>query len=54
MPILALLVAVVVLAFSISRWRRDGTSQGGDEGPTAAPRGEDAERLEADLSRYDL
>lgn len=53
-PILALLVAVVVLAFSVGRWRRDGTSQGGDEGETAAPRGEDAERLEADLSRYDL
>jgi cytochrome c-type biogenesis protein CcmH len=53
-PVLALLVAVAVLAFSVSRWRRDG-----DRGPpgglaTNPPRGEDAERLEADLSRYDL
>jgi cytochrome c-type biogenesis protein CcmH/NrfF len=55
-PILALAVAVVVLAFSVLRWRRSGR----DEEPSAsqaaadAPQGEDAERLEADLSRYDL
>ena len=55
-PILALVVAVVVLAFSVLRWRRSGR----DEEPSArqaaadAPQGEDAERLEADLSRYDL
>lgn len=53
-PILALLVAIAVLAFSVSRWRRDGTrpSSTGEEAP--APRGADAERLEADISRYDL
>jgi cytochrome c-type biogenesis protein CcmH/NrfF len=55
-PILALAIAVVVLAFSVLRWRRSGR----DEEPSAsqaaadAPQGEDAERLEADLSRYDL
>ncbi len=55
-PILALAVAVVVLTFSVLRWRRSGR----DEEPSAsqaaadAPRGEDAERLEADLSRDDL
>ena len=55
-PILALVIAVVVLAFSLLRWRRSGR----DEEPSArqaaadAPHGEDAERLEADLSRYDL
>lgn len=55
-PILALAIAVVVLTFSVLRWRRSGR----DEEPSAsqaaadAPQGEDAERLEADLSRYDL
>ena len=55
-PILALAIAVVVLTFSVLRWRRSGR----DEQPSAsqaaadAPQGEDAERLEADLSRYDL
>jgi cytochrome c-type biogenesis protein CcmH/NrfF len=54
-PILALVIAVVVLAFSLSRWRRDGrhsSSQGEDA--AAPPQGEDAERLDADLGRYDL
>lgn len=55
-PILAIVVAVIALAFSVLRWRRSGR----DEEPSAreaaadAPQGEDAERLEADLSRYDL
>jgi len=55
-PILALAIAVVVLTFSVLRWRRSGR----DEEPSAsqaaadAPQGEDAERLEADLSHYDL
>lgn len=55
-PILALAIAVVVLTISVLRWRRSGR----DEEPSAsqaaadAPQGEDAERLEADLSRYDL
>lgn len=55
-PILALAIAVVALVFSVLRWRRSGR----DEEPSAsqaaadAPQGEDAERLEADLSRYDL
>lgn len=52
-PILAILVAAVALAYSVMRWRR-----GGGDGQTStqseAPGGEDAERLEADLSRYDL
>ena len=53
-PILALLVAVAVLAFSVSRWRRDGTGSGNGDRVAPAPAGEDAERLDADLSRYDL
>jgi cytochrome c-type biogenesis protein CcmH len=53
-PILAIAVAAVVLAFSVARWRRDGQSSSADESAAPAPQGEDAERLEADLSRYDL
>jgi cytochrome c-type biogenesis protein CcmH len=53
-PILAILIAVAVLAVSVARWRRDGKRSSSDEGTASAPQGEDAERLEADLSRYDL
>jgi cytochrome c-type biogenesis protein CcmH len=53
-PVLAILAAAGILAFSVTRWRRD-TKQSLREGTTeSAPRGENAERLEADLSRYDL
>jgi len=50
-PVLALALAIGALAFSVRRWRRDG-----DRSPppgAAPPEGEDAERLEADLSRYE-
>src|SRR6476469_2761171 len=54
-PILAFLVAAAAVAFSVLRWRRGSREEGPRPGgPSAAPRGEDAERLEADLSRYDL
>jgi cytochrome c-type biogenesis protein CcmH len=53
-PVLAILVAIAVLAFSVSRWRRDGKRSPPGSGTTGPPRDEDAERLEADLSRYDL
>jgi cytochrome c-type biogenesis protein CcmH/NrfF len=55
-PILALAVAVVVLAFSVRRWRRSGRANepSAKDAEARAPQGEDAERLEADLSRYDL
>jgi cytochrome c-type biogenesis protein CcmH/NrfF len=53
-PVLAILVAAVVLAFSVARWRRDGKGSSAADEAASAPRGEDAERLEADLSRYDL
>jgi cytochrome c-type biogenesis protein CcmH len=54
-PILAILVATGVLAYSVTRWRRGGGGRTGPgEGEARPPRGEDAERLEADLSRYDL
>jgi len=50
-PVLAFAVAIVVLAFSVRRWRRSGD---GESDPPAGPGGEWAERLEQDLSRYDL
>jgi cytochrome c-type biogenesis protein CcmH/NrfF len=53
-PILAILIAVAALAVSVARWRRDGKRSPPDGDAAAAPQGEDAERLEADLSRYDL
>jgi cytochrome c-type biogenesis protein CcmH len=55
-PILAILIAVIVLAFSVLRWRRSGRDDepSASEAAADAPQGEDAERLEADLSRYDL
>ena len=55
-PILAIAIAVVVLAFSVLRWRRSGRAGEPSAADAAAnaPQGEDADRLEADLSRYDL
>lgn len=52
-PIVVFLLAAVALAVAVIRWRRAG----GGDGPAStmgAPRGEDAERLDADLARYDL
>jgi cytochrome c-type biogenesis protein CcmH/NrfF len=55
-PAIAFLIAVIALAVGVRRWRR----QGGDgEGPGSSaasgpPTGEDAERLDADIARYDL
>ncbi len=53
-PVLAILVAVVVLAVSVARWRRDGNRSSPDEAEAPAPQGAEAERLEADLAKYDL
>ena len=53
-PIIAIVIAMIVLAFSLTRWRRDGQGSSPDENAAPAPQGEDAERLEADLGRYDL
>jgi cytochrome c-type biogenesis protein CcmH/NrfF len=55
-PILAILIAAVALAYSVVRWRRNGEQnrRSTDVKPAQAPGSEDAERLEADLSRYDL
>ena len=53
-PIVALVIAAIALAFSVSRWRRDGRRSSPPEDAAPAPQGEDAERLETDLGRYDL
>ena len=53
-PVLALIVAIAALGFSVRRWRRDGADLPPGAGAASAPEGEDAERLDADLSRYDL
>lgn len=53
-PILAIAIAVPVLAFSVLRWRRSGREGEPPASDGGAPQGEDAERLEADLARYDL
>jgi cytochrome c-type biogenesis protein CcmH len=52
-PILAFVVAALALALGILRWRR--AEEKGQEPPDQAPpAGEEAERLDADLARYDL
>lgn len=54
-PIIAFLVAALALAVGILRWRRAGGGGPDEEGPRArGPSDEDAERLDADLARYDL
>jgi cytochrome c-type biogenesis protein CcmH len=52
-PVIAFVVAAVALAFGVVRWRRAGRDP--DRRPPASgPSPEDAERLDADLARYDL
>jgi cytochrome c-type biogenesis protein CcmH/NrfF len=53
-PLLAILIAAAALAFSVARWRRDGSRKSAEDASKQPPRGEDAERLDADISRYDL
>jgi cytochrome c-type biogenesis protein CcmH/NrfF len=54
-PGIAIAIAAVAILFALRRWRRDA-DQSGDgpaEPPAAALSDEDAERLDADLARYD-
>jgi cytochrome c-type biogenesis protein CcmH/NrfF len=53
-PIIAFLIAAVALALGVWRWRRAGGPKDGGASRAAGPSGEDAERLDADLARYDL
>jgi cytochrome c-type biogenesis protein CcmH/NrfF len=53
-PAIAFVLAAVGLALGVRRWRRAAKPPGPGGSPTGGPQGEDAERLEADLARYDL
>ncbi|HEU5063335.1 MAG TPA: cytochrome c-type biogenesis protein CcmH [Solirubrobacterales bacterium] len=55
-PIVAFLIAAVALAIGVLRWRRAGggpDDRGGPDRP-GGPSSADADRLDADLARYDL
>jgi cytochrome c-type biogenesis protein CcmH len=51
-PIIAFLLAAAALAVGVVRWRRAAGPQ--EATPPGGPSGDDADRLEADLARYDL
>jgi cytochrome c-type biogenesis protein CcmH len=53
-PIAAFAIAAIALALSVRRWRRSADRDAGRAARTAGPPAEDAERLDADLARYDL
>ena len=55
-PAIAFVIAVVALAFGVRRWRTatEPPPPGASPARPEGPRGEDAERLDADLARYDL
>jgi cytochrome c-type biogenesis protein CcmH len=53
-PAFAFVLAVLALALGVRRWRRAGDPPGPGRSGPGAPQGEDAERLDADLARYDL
>jgi cytochrome c-type biogenesis protein CcmH/NrfF len=51
LPLIGLLAAMIGVAVALGRWRRSARRKGAD---ATAPEGEEAERLDADLARYDL
>ena len=51
-PAIAFAIAAAALALGLLRWRRRPDGDGA--GPPARPGGRDAERLDADIGRYDL
>jgi cytochrome c-type biogenesis protein CcmH len=51
-PIIAFLVAIAALVVGVLRWRRGSSAASESESP--GPQGEDADRLDEDLARYDL
>jgi cytochrome c-type biogenesis protein CcmH len=55
-PVVAFALAVAGLAIGVRRWRRagDGPVDPPDRRASDGPHGEEAERLEADLARYDI
>jgi cytochrome c-type biogenesis protein CcmH/NrfF len=53
-PAIAFLVAAPALALAVRRWRRDGGPPRAGGAGAGPPSGEDVERLDADMARYDL
>jgi cytochrome c-type biogenesis protein CcmH len=53
-PAIAFVIAAVGLAFGVRRWRRAAGPPGPGSSSPSGPQGDDAERLDADLARYDL
>ncbi len=53
-PGLAILVALVAIVVGLRRWKRAGTTVDPEASAELEPRGEDKERLERDLGRYEL
>jgi cytochrome c-type biogenesis protein CcmH len=53
-PIVAFVIAIIALAFGVRKWRRDAGPPDRDGAASTGPSPEDAERLDADLARYDL
>ncbi|HEX6687114.1 MAG TPA: cytochrome c-type biogenesis protein CcmH [Solirubrobacterales bacterium] len=55
-PAIAFVLAAIALLLGVRRWRRAAQKPPGpgSAGNTGGPEGEDAERLDADLARYDL
>lgn len=53
-PIVAFLIAALALALGVWRWRRAGGPKDGGGPRARRPSDEDADRLDADLARYDL
>jgi cytochrome c-type biogenesis protein CcmH/NrfF len=53
-PVIAFVAAAIALAFGVLRWRRAAKPPGPGAASANGPEGEDAERLDADLARYDL
>lgn len=53
-PVIGFAIAAVALAVGVLRWRRNAGPPGSEPPQAQGPSGEDAERLDADLARYDL
>jgi len=53
-PIIALLVAVVAVVSAVARWRREGRNTPKTAATEPALEDDDAQRLDADIARYDL
>jgi cytochrome c-type biogenesis protein CcmH len=53
-PIVAFIVAVVLLALAVWKWRRAAGNREDRHPELEGPSDEDRERLDADLARYDL